>query len=59
MIRKRQKLMADKLYEQMSRGFIDNDWVEGFVDDIQTKLNVGAELTPKQAEKLEELFERY
>jgi hypothetical protein len=56
----RLKLMADKLYDQMSRGCIDNEWAETFIESVHTQLKVGViPLTGKQKAKLEELFERY
>lgn len=53
----RLKLMADKLYDQVQRGFIENEWEIKFIMDIRNRLKVMT-LTAKQIEKLEDLFER-
>lgn len=56
----RHKTMAKKLYELVELGTIDNDWEENFICDVHDQLmNQGRELTPKQAEKLGQLFERH
>ena len=55
----RTKMMLDKLIEQDKRGYIENAWVTTFLWDIKTKIDKGQNLTPKQLEKLEELFEQY
>ena len=59
MISDRQRLMLDKLIEQAQRGFIDSLWSEDFIDDMRIRVAKGYPLTEKQANKLEELFERY
>ena len=54
------KLIIDKLYDQMSRGCIDNDWAEGFIESVHAQVRAGViPLTGNQLNKLEELFERY
>lgn len=56
----RELMMIDKLYDQMSRGCINNDWAEGFIDSLHKKLHGPMPyLTEKQLKTLEELFERY
>jgi hypothetical protein len=52
-------IMVDKLVDQVARGCIDNDWVETFVADMSARLKRRQALTPKQAMKVEELFEQY
>jgi len=60
MVDARNKLMIDKLYDQMARGCIDNGWVEGFIETVHTKLHGPLPyLTDKQQKILEDLFERY
>ena len=59
MIDQRLKLMVDKLYDQVQRACIDNDWAEKFILDMRERLKMGMTLTDKQSAKLEELFERY
>lgn len=56
---KRIKLMADKLYEQISCGNIENKWAEEFVNSVQVRINAGLPLSEKQISKLEELFDQY
>ena len=55
----RVKMMIGKLYEQVSMGHIDNEWSEQFICDMKYRLTNDCRLTPKQIEKIEELFERY
>lgn len=57
---KRNELMIDKLYDQMSRGCIDNTWAEGFIESVHNKVHSGLlYLTDKQQQTLEKLFEQY
>ena len=57
---KRNEVMIDKLYDQMSRGCIGNDWAEGFIEKMHRKIHGHMPyLTDKEQAKLEELFERY
>ena len=57
---KRNEVMIDKLYDQMSRGCISNDWVETFITNMHRKIHGCLPyLTEKEQAKLEELFERY
>lgn len=53
------QLMADRLYNEMAHGRIDDDWVEKFIMSIKRKLADERQLTEKEISKLEELFERY
>ena len=55
----RLKMMAEKLFDQVSRDFIDDEWEVKFITDIQDKLEHDCNLSQKQIDKLEELFERY
>lgn len=56
----RNKMMADKLFEQLQRGWIEVDeWTETFISDMHEKTKAGRTLTEKQQSKLEQLFERY
>jgi hypothetical protein len=55
----RLNLMIDKLYDAVSRGYIDNDWEESFILDMHDKKVAGSPYSLKQAAKIEELFERY
>lgn len=55
----RTKMMVDKLYDQVARGCINNDWAEEFICSVRAKLAAGLCLTDKQEKKLEELFEQY
>lgn len=55
----RQKMMAGKLFDQVARDFIDDEWEAKFIIDIHDKLEHGCNLSQKQIDKLEELFERY
>jgi len=55
----RTKMMLDKLIEQDKRGYINNEWASNFIWDMKKKTNNGQELTAKQLEKLEEIFEQY
>jgi len=59
MVDARNKMMIDKLYDQMARGCIDNEWVEGFIEDTKARVYAGMKLTTPQQNKLEDLFERY
>lgn len=54
----RLKMMADKLYNEVQHGNLDQ-WTENFVCDIRFRLAEGMKLTAKQEAKLEELFNRY
>lgn len=55
----RLQLMIDKLYEQIQKGFIDDQsWECKFVLDIRERLKMNFNLSQKQIEKLEEIFER-
>ena len=55
----RTEMMAGKLYDQMARGFIGNQWAEDFIESTYMRVRAGLPLTDKQEAKLEELFERY
>lgn len=55
----RTKMMIDKLYDQMARGCINNDWAEEFISSVKNQFDAGLTLSPKQLAKLEELFERF
>lgn len=55
----RNRIMIDKLKDQIARGYIDNDWVSSFVYALDAVLKENKTLTPKQQEKLEEIFEKY
>lgn len=55
----RLRLMIDKLYDQVQRGFIENDWEIKFISDVRERLKMNMGLSIKQTEKLEDLFERY
>ncbi len=55
----RTQMMVDKLYDQMSRGCIDNEWAETFIESIRSQVSAGLPLSSRQQTKLEELFERY
>ena len=55
----RTKMMIEKLFDQVSRGTIDNDWAENFICDMRERLKMNMGLTQKQLDKIEELFERY
>lgn len=55
----RTKFMVDKLEDQIARGFIENSFVESFMESIGARIKAGLPLSEKQAAKLEELFERY
>jgi hypothetical protein len=55
----RQQMMIDKLYDQVQRDCIGNEWAKEFILSTYARLNAGLSLTDKQAVKLEELFERY
>ena len=59
MISDRQNFMLDKLVDQAARGFIDSGWAEDFIVSLHERVTKGYPLTEKQANKLEELFERY
>lgn len=59
MISDRQNFMLDKLVDQAARGFIDSEWAEEFIASMHERVIKGYPLTEKQADKLEELFERY
>jgi hypothetical protein len=59
MIDARNKLMVDKLCDQVARGCIENEWVEGFIWDTKLRVYAGMKLTTPQQVKLEDLFERY
>ncbi len=58
-INTRNKLMVDKLKEQVARGFIENDWAETFICDIHAKVHKGQSLSVKQQGILDDMFERY
>lgn len=52
-------LMVDKLYDQIQRGFIDDQsWDYKFILDIRERLKMNFDLSEKQISKLEEVFER-
>jgi hypothetical protein len=55
----RQKIMVDKLYDQVQRGFIDDSWCEKFIMDVRERLKMNMKLSEKQNTKLEELFDQY
>ena len=56
----RQKLMVEKLYQQIQSGWIDDScWEYEFILSIREKLKMNAKLSEKQNSKLEEIFERY
>jgi hypothetical protein len=55
----RHKMMANKLMIQVSAGRVDNDWEESFISDIHLRLKASRELTEKQADILERLFDKY
>ena len=59
MISPRQQLMLDKLIDQTARGFIPDAWTEEFIHSLHERVRRSYPLTDKQADKLEELFERY
>lgn len=59
MISPRQQLMLDKLIDQSARGFIPDAWAEEFIHSLRERVLRGYPLTDKQADKLEELFEKY
>jgi hypothetical protein len=51
--------MLDKLIDQSARGFIPDAWAEEFIHSLRERVLRGYPLTDKQADKLEELFEKY
>ena len=53
------ELMANKLYDQMSRGFVGTPWAEDFIESVYMRVRAGLPLTEKQKAKLEQLFEMY
>ena len=55
----RHKLMAERLFHEVSHGRIDNEWEENFISDVYHRLLRGQSLSEKQAVKLEALFERH
>ena len=55
----RNKLMIDKLYDQMQRDCIDNEFAENFIVSVKARIDQGIALTEKQEKVLEDLFERY
>lgn len=55
----RNKLMTDKLMDQVARGYVENEWAETFISDMSNRIKSGKPLSAKQVTKLEELFEKY
>jgi hypothetical protein len=55
----RTKIMANKLYDQVQRDHIENEWAVEFIISCHNRIDAGLSLTEKQVTKLEELFERY
>jgi len=55
----RTKMMIEKLHEQLSLGAVTDEWCSNFIDDMYTRLKSGGTFTPKQLEKIDELFEEY
>ena len=58
MIEPRHKMMINKLYDLVQRGHIE-DWAEDFILSLKRRADMGLELSFKQGEKLEALFEAY
>lgn len=58
-MKERNEFMTEKLYDQIQRGFIENEFVESFVVSVKHRLESGLSLTERQQKKLDELFERY
>lgn len=58
-VHNRNKLMVNKLWDQMAQGLIENDFAESFIVSVRSRVDAGITLTDKQQNKLEELFERY
>lgn len=55
----RNKLMVNKLYAQLSEGFIENEFAESFIVSVKARIDQGIALTDRQEKVLEDLFERY
>ena len=51
---------ASEVVEAIEKHFSDylSDWEASFVDDLARRLGAGYALTPRQCEKLDEVFER-
>lgn len=54
----RQKMMADKLYNEIAHGRLEGEFVESFVPRVREKLKAGRELSEREVEILEDLFEK-
>jgi hypothetical protein len=52
------KMMADKLAALDANGYIENEWESNFIWNMKGKLDKGYDLTDKQIEKLEQIFEQ-
>lgn len=55
----RLKKMADKLQLEIDTGRLEGDFVESFISSVRRKMKAGHELTPRQIEILEDLFEKH
>ena len=55
----RLKKMADKLQLEIDAGRMEGDFVESFIPRIRTKMKNGNELSPRETEILEDLFEKH
>lgn len=55
----RQKMMADKLFNEIAHGRLEGEFVESFIPRVREKLKAGRCLTEKEAAKLEELFDEH
>lgn len=55
----RNRLMIDKLYDQLQCGCLPDGFVTDFVLSVRDRLKMGIELSQKQQATLENLFEQY
>lgn len=55
----RLKKMADKLQLEIDAGRLNGDFVETFIPRVRTKMKRGCELSPRETEVLEDLFEKH
>jgi len=51
--------MADKLYNEIAHGRLEGEFVESFIPRVRQKLTAGRYLTDREAEVLEDMFEKH
>lgn len=55
----RQRLLVNKLFEEVTEGNVDNEEAEEFIVGMKNRFDSKIALTANQITKLEELFEQY